>query len=64
MESDNHMIIHITSHVIDLTQLEQFYILTYLKVDLPLIIRHLTYLTFLINLCNHPFKSTFSIKFN
>ncbi len=34
----------------DLTQLGQFYIITHLEVDLLLIIRHLTYLTFLVNL--------------
>ncbi len=33
-----------TSHVIDLIWLEQFYIITDLKIDL--IIYHLTYLTF------------------
>ncbi len=35
-----------TSHVIDLTQLGQFHIITYSKVDLSLTIYHFTYLTF------------------
>ncbi len=38
-----------TSHIIDLMQLKQFYIITHLKVDLLLIIYHLIYLTFLLN---------------
>ncbi len=38
-----------TSYMMDLTWLRQFYIITYLKIDLSLIIYHLTYLTFLVN---------------
>ncbi len=53
---------YMTSHIIDLTQSRQFYIITYLKIDLFLIIRHLTYLIFLVNLHNHPFESTFLIN--
>ena len=48
-----------TSHVIDLTWLRQFHIIIYLEVDLLLIIRHLIYLTFLVNFLNQLFKSTF-----
>ncbi len=62
MESDNQMISHMTSHVIDLIQLEQFYIITYLEVDLSLIIHYLTYLNFLINFHNQRFKSAFTIN--
>ncbi len=50
-----------TSHVIDLTWSRQFYIITYLKVDLSLIIYHLIYLTFLVNLSNQLFESTFEL---
>ena len=50
-----------TSHVMDLTWSRQFYIITYPKVDFSLIIRHLTYLTFLPNLLNQPFESTYAI---
>ena len=62
MKSNNHIISHITSYVIDLTQLKQFYIITYLKVNLFLIVYHLTYLTFLVNLCNQSFELIFSIN--
>ena len=56
---------HVTSHVIDLIWSGQFYIITYPKVDLSLIIRHLTYLTkstFWFNLLNQSFKSRFWIN--
>ena len=43
-----------TSHIIDLTQLKEFYSITYPKIDLFLIIYYLSYLTFLINLLNQP----------
>lgn len=46
------MISHITSHIIDLTRLEKFYIITYSEVDVSLIICHLSHLTFLVNFCN------------
>lgn len=59
---DNNIISHITSYVIDLTQLKKFHIRTYLKVDLFLIIYHLIYLTFLINFCNQFLQSTLSIN--
>ena len=39
-----------TSHMIDLIRLKQFQIITHLEIDLLLIIHHLIYLTFLINL--------------
>ena len=48
-----------TNYVMNLTWLEQFYIITYSKVSLLLIIRYLIYLTFLINFLNQLFKSTF-----
>ena len=44
---------HMTSYIMDLTRSRQFHIITYLKVDLLLIIRHLIYLI----------KSTFQINF-
>ncbi len=62
MKFDNHMISHMTSHVIDLTRSRKFYIITYLKADFSLIIYHLTYLTFLANLYNQLFKLTFAIN--
>lgn len=40
---------HMTSLMRDLTWFEQFHIITYCELDLPLIICHLTYLIFLIN---------------
>ncbi len=46
------MISHITIYIMDLIQLESFNIINYLKVDLFLIIYHLIYLTFSINLLN------------
>ncbi len=52
-----------TSCIIDLTQLGQFYTITYSKVDFSLIMRHLIYLNFLINLYNQIFESTFVINF-
>ncbi len=48
-----------TSYVMDLTWLEQFHIITHLKVDFSLIIYHLTYLTFSVKLLNQLFESTF-----
>ena len=50
------------SHVIDLTKSGQFHIITYPKVDLSLIICHLTYLTFLVNLLNQHFESFYAIN--
>ncbi len=47
---------HMTSHVMDLTWSGQFYI------EIDLVIHHLTYLTFRVNLSNQPFKSTYKIK--
>ncbi len=49
-----------TGHMIDLTWLGQFYIITHPKADL--VIRLLTYLTFQINLLNLLFKSTYAIN--
>ena len=46
-----------TSHMIDLTWLGQFHIITYPKADL--VICHLTYLTFQIILLDQPFGLTF-----
>ena len=51
---------YMTNHVMDLTWSRQFYIITYPKVDLLLIIHHLTYL---INIPNPLFKSSFQINF-
>ncbi len=51
-----------TSYMMDLTWLGQFYIITHSEVNLLLIICHLTYLTFLIKSCNQPFESTFWIN--
>ncbi len=45
-----------TSHMIEPTWLGQFYIITYLEVDLFLIICHLIYLIFLVNFYNQLFK--------
>ena len=56
---------HISSYVMDLTRSRQFHIITYLEVDLSLIIHHLTYLiesTFQFNLLDQPFKSIFWIN--
>ncbi len=52
---------YITSHIIDLTRFGQFLIITHPKVDFLLIIRHLTHLTFSINLYNQLFESSFLI---
>ncbi len=49
-----------TSHVIDLAWSRQFHIIIDLKVDL--IICHLTYLTFQINLLNQLFELTYAIN--
>ena len=46
----------------NLTQLEQFYIINYFEVDFYLIIYHLTYLTFLVNFYNQSSKSIFLIN--
>ena len=46
------MISYMTSHVIDLTQLRRFNIITYLKINLFFIIYYLIYLIFLINIFN------------
>ncbi len=47
----------------NLTQLGKFDILTYLKVNFSLIIYYLTYLTFLVNLCNQLLQSIFCAFF-
>lgn len=62
MESDNNIISHMTSHIMDLTQLRSFPIITYLKVDISLILRYLIYPIFLVNLHNKPFESIFAIN--
>ena len=41
-----------TSHIIDLTSVEQFYIIIYSKIDISLIIYYLIYLIFLVNFYN------------
>ncbi len=58
----NHMISHMISHMIDLTQLGQFHIIIYTKINPFLIMCYLTYLTFWINLHNKLFESTFVIN--
>ena len=50
------------TYIIDLTQLKQFNIITYLKVDLFFIIHYLTYLIFLVSLFNQFFLSNFLIN--
>ncbi len=50
-----------TSHVIDLTWLRQFHIITHLEVDL--VISHLIYLNLPIKLLNQAFESTYTIYF-
>lgn len=54
--------IHMITYIIDLTQLKQFNIITYLKVDLFFIIHYLTYLIFLVSLFNQFFLSNFLIN--
>ena len=54
---------HMTSHVIDLIKSGQFYIINHPEVDFLLIIHYLIYLTFLINLSNQLFESTYTINF-
>ena len=49
-------------HMINLTSLAQFYIITYPKVDLLLIIYHLTYLIFLFNFLKKLIESTNAIN--
>ena len=51
-----------TNYMMDLTLLEQFHIIIYCKINLLLIIYYLTYLTFLINLLNQLFESTYAIN--
>ena len=63
MEFNNHKISHIICDIINLTQLRQFYIIIYFKVDLFLIIYYLTYLIFLINFCNQFFIINFFNQF-
>ena len=46
IKSDIHIISHMANHVIDLIQLEQFYIITYLKINFFLTLYYLIYLTF------------------
>ncbi len=41
-----------TNHVMDLTRLGQFYIISYPKIDFFLIIYYLIYKIFLVNICN------------
>ena len=53
---------YMTSHVIDLIKLGQFYIITHSKIDLLLIICHLTYLIFLVNFPNQIFESSYAIN--
>ncbi len=57
MESNNYMISYM--NVIDITELEQFGIIIYSKVDLSFIIYHLIYLTFLVNLLNQSSQLTY-----
>ena len=54
IKSDNCIISYITFYMIDLTQLKQFNIITYFKVDFSLIINYLIYLLFSINFFNKP----------
>ncbi len=55
--------IHVTSHVMDLTWLGQFHTITHLAYpEVDLVISHLTYLTFQINLSNQPFESIYAIN--
>ena len=51
-----------TSHMIDLIKLRQFYIITHCEVDLLFIIHYLTYLTFFVNFSNHLFQSIYAIN--
>ncbi len=51
-----------TSYMIDLTWSGQFHIITHPEINFWLIIYHLTYLTFLVNLPNQHFKSSFWIN--
>ncbi len=53
---------HMISHVMELIWSKQFYIITYSKGDPFLIIHHLTYLTFLVNLFNQHFELIFEIN--
>ncbi len=53
------MISHMTSPMINLTQLREFSIITYFKIDLSFIMHYLTYLTFLTNLLNEPYQSIY-----
>lgn len=59
MEIDDHRISHMSGHLIDFTWLRQFDIT---KVDFFLIICHLIYLNFLVNLFNQISQSIFSIN--
>ena len=46
----------------DLTQLKQFHIINYFKVDLSLIIYYLIYLIYLVNILNQNFELTYVIN--
>ena len=59
IKSNIYIISHMTSHMIDLTQLRQFHIIIYSKIDFSLIICYLIYLTFLINFYNQFFNHLF-----
>lgn len=57
IKSNNDIINHIISYMIDLIQLEQFNIITYLEINIFLIIYYIIYLiksTFTTNLLNEP----------
>ncbi len=49
-----------TSYMMDLILLEQFYIITHPKIDL--VISYLIYLIFQIYFLNEPFQSTYAIN--
>ena len=51
-----------TSHMMDLTKLGQFHIITHFKINFSLIIRHLTYPTVSVNLLNQLFESIYAIN--
>lgn len=54
--------IHMISHVMERNWLGQFRIITHLEVNLSLIIYHLTYLIFSVNLLNQSFELTYAIN--
>ena len=63
IESNNHIISYITSHIIDLSRLKLFDIIIYLYINFFLIIYYLTYLIFLVSFYNEIFESSFLIRF-